>query len=105
MKLKKEYRLVKAWLDGFTPIDLRNEEILEPTPIDVKNFLCAISAEETRLYRSGPHGASFAERSKAKLDQGSAEDLARFSTAPQMKVSRITTNLGDDIQPSEVSRG
>lgn len=88
-----------AWMQGWTPPELRNAEIEEPTSSDIANLMFRLSSTEIKRYGSGKYGENFV---RACNDALATEKHNKTKNLPPPNGRSASTGVMDNIQPHEV---
>ena len=95
--ITKKYKLVQAFLTGRVPLELKGEEIPEPTDDDIKNLILMLSADTLHKIHIGPNGEQFKRLCNEAMYRIAMRDI------PQPKYGRSTSaGLLENLEPHEV---
>jgi hypothetical protein len=98
--ITKKQKLQLAFLTGYTPVELRGEDPVEPSDDEIKNLIILLPNDCLHKIYVGKNGDRFKELCNAAMQRISLRDI------PQPKYGRTTSaGLLENLEPHEVEVG
>ena len=92
---------VIAWLQGYTPPELRDAKIEEPSSAEVNNLLKRMSCADIKKYGGGKYGENFVVASNKALAEITAKAM---KGRPPANGRAASTGVMDNLQPEEIGQ-
>jgi len=92
---------VIAWLQGYTPPELRGAKIEEPSSAEVNNLLKRMSSADIKKYGGGKYGENFVVASNKALAEITAKAM---KGRPPANGRAASTGVMDNLQPEAIGQ-